>query len=218
MTKQGHSSNKVDLTRKRIISAAEKIFADKGFRAMTLRDVTKEAKVNLAAVNYHFGSKTKLMHAVIYNRFAPINEERMRRLNALKTEHGGGVIPLRDIFAALIDPLFEAAVHKQPKKDNILMRIIGRAFTEPADFMCQMHKDFFKELCLRFISEIQEACPDLSKDEIHFRFFFSVSTMLGSIIEKSRFETLSNRSLHPSDLPAIAERLTSFIVAGFEQK
>jgi len=217
MTKALTQTPKVDLTRKRIVSAAEKIFAQKGFRAMTLRDVTKEAKVNLAAVNYHFGSKTNLMHAVIHNRFAPINDERMRRLNALIEQYADTPIPLYELFSALVTPLFEAAA-EQPKKNSILMLIIGRAFTEPADFMCQMHKKFFSELCETFTNQIKRTCPHLSEEELHYRFYFAVSTMLGSIIEQGRFETLSKRPLEPDDMYVISEHLTRYIVAGFEQK
>ena len=67
--------------------AAEKIFAYGGYRAMALREVTKEARVNLAAVNYHFGSKSGLMRAIVRHRFEPINRERLRLLDASIEQH-----------------------------------------------------------------------------------------------------------------------------------
>lgn len=77
-------------TRKRILQAAEKIFARGGYRAMTLREVTNEANVNLAAVNYHFGSKTNLMRALIRERFEPINQQRLALLAERVEAHTEG--------------------------------------------------------------------------------------------------------------------------------
>ena len=73
---------------------------------MTLRDVTHEAHVNLAAVNYHFGSKRNLMLAVIRNRFEPINIKRLQKLDDLIMAHAPNPIPVDAIFAALFRPLF----------------------------------------------------------------------------------------------------------------
>ena len=70
-----------DKTRQKILSATGKVFAQGGYRAMTLRQVTREAKVNLAAVNYHFGSKLNLMRALLRDRFEPINLQRHLLLN-----------------------------------------------------------------------------------------------------------------------------------------
>lgn len=208
-------SSKVDLTRRRIVRAAEKIFAIKGYRAMTLRDVTREAQVNLAAVNYHFGSKANLMRAVIQDRFTPINEERLRRLDQLAESHQPKPIPPAAIFNALIEPLYEQAAKDSSSKQ--LIRIIGRAFTEPADFMRAMHKEFFTELSLRFLQELQRSCPQLPHDELQYRFFFAVSTMLGSIIEQTRLENVSRGALEPESMDVIAKRLVRYVVAGFEQ-
>jgi AcrR family transcriptional regulator len=208
-------TTKVDLTRHRIIEAAEEIFALKGFRAMTLRDVTHTAKVNLAAVNYHFGSKAKLMNAVIQHRFVPINEERMRRLNQLTQKHHPAPIPVSDIFAALIEPLYEQAA--QSSHSNQLIRVIARCLTEPADFMRTMCKEYFSELCSAFTSELKRSCSDLSEDELHHRFFFSVSTMLGSIIEQTRLEHISGKPHTNEHLNVIGQRLVRYVVAGFEQ-
>ena len=60
-------------TKSRILDAAEKLFGLNGFEATSLRDITAEAQVNLAAVNYHFQSKDSLIDAVIARRIEPVN-------------------------------------------------------------------------------------------------------------------------------------------------
>lgn len=207
---------KADKTRNEIVRAAEQLFAEKGFRAMTLRDVTREARVNLAAVNYHFGSKQKLMLAVIRNRFEPINLERLSRLDALIAKHAPAPIPVDDIFAALFRPLFECA-STENDVDHVLMQVIGRAITEPAEFMRTMHKEFFIELSLRFMTELKHSCPQISDDAHQYRFFFAVSTMLGTIIEQVRLENLSDGKLDATDFEKIVTELIAFTVAGYIQ-
>lgn len=204
-------------TRGSIISAAEKIFAGKGFRAMTMRDVTQEAGVNLAAVNYHFGSKINLMHAVIERRIEPINRERIERLDAHIAKHAPDPVPLENIFEALFRPFFDHAM--TPKgPDRAFIQMVGRAITEPADFMRDMHKAFFVELAHRFMAELKRTCPELSDQDLQLRFFLSVSTMLGTITEQARLENISSGKLSGKDLDRICDELTAYVVFGFRQK
>ncbi len=64
-------------TKRRILDAAESLMGDKGFTSTSMRDITAAAKVNLASVNYHFGSKEALLAAVLEPRLQPINEHRL---------------------------------------------------------------------------------------------------------------------------------------------
>ena len=211
-----HAPPKADKTRSDIMRAAEQLFAEKGFRAMTLRDVTREAKVNLAAVNYHFGSKEKLMLAVIRTRFEPINVERLKQLDALIAKHAPEPVPVPAIFDAMFRPLFQSA-STETGVDYGLIQMIGRAITEPADFISTIHKELFTELSLRFIAELQRSCPHLSATAHHYRFFFAISTMIGSIIEQVLLENLSEGTLDPTDFDTLVEELITFTVAGYIQ-
>lgn len=210
------SPNAANKTRSRIIQAAEKIFAQKGFRAMTLRDVTQQAGVNLAAVNYHFGSKTNLMRAVIQRRIEPINMERIARLDACVARNAPQAVPLNEIFDALFRPLFDHAMSEKDP-DRAFIQMIGRALTEPADFVRTMHKEFFIELSQRFMSELKRSCPELSEEDLQFRFFLSVSTMLGTVTEQIRLENISDGKLNGTDLDKLCSKLTAFVVSGFKQ-
>ncbi|MDQ8195903.1 TetR/AcrR family transcriptional regulator [Coraliomargarita sp. SDUM461004] len=206
-----------DKTRERILQAAGKIFAQGGYRAMTLREVTKEAGVNLASVNYHFGSKSNLMRELIHERFEPINQQRLKGLDQLVQKHAPAAVPLEAIFDALFRPLF-AGIGANSVSDTTLVQIIGRMLTEPADFMIHLHKEFFAELSKRFMGEIQRTCPELSQEQIQFRFFLSISTMIGTIAGEVRLEIISGSQLNSAILDRILEELTNYVVAGFQQK
>lgn len=80
-----------DDTRERILDQAEALFADKGFDGVTVRQITTAARTNLAAVNYHFGSKQKLYLAVFAERWLPRARRVLDRLKALE-ERGGAAL------------------------------------------------------------------------------------------------------------------------------
>ena len=210
------TKNTAEKTRLRIVRAAEKLFAERGYRAMTLRDVTREARVNLAAVNYHFGSKTNLIRAVVADRFIPINDKRMRRLEAHVASYGETPVPLDQIFAALFEPIFDQ-INTSRGPSRTLSRMIGRALTEPADFIRTMHKEFFLELSRRFMAEIQRTCPELNAMQVQCRFYLSISTMLGTITEQARFENLTGGEMRSEDSTKICNELVAFVVSGFRQ-
>lgn len=183
---------------------------------MTLRDVTKEARVNLAAVNYHFGSKINLMRAVVERRFEPINRLRLQQLDEAIAAAGSAPLPLEVIFEAYFRPLFKQ-VQTAKGPDQILIQMIGRALTEPADFIRDMHKEFFYELSQRFLFELRRSCPSLPEDELQLRYFLSMSTMLGTICEQVRLENMTAGQLGVNDLDQIRDALLRYVVAGFQQ-
>ena len=97
-------------TRERILEAAESLFAERGFDSVSLRDITGAAGANVAAVNYHFGSKDNLIDAVIERHATPINQARIAHLDAAESRHSRGV-PVEEILQAFLagelDPGFK---------------------------------------------------------------------------------------------------------------
>src|ERR1700739_2003496 len=92
-----------DQTRTAILAAAERLYADRGFGDVTLRDIVAEANVNLAAVNYHFGSKDELIAELFVTRSLQLNRERLSELRAAEDARGG-VADITEIVRALVGP------------------------------------------------------------------------------------------------------------------
>ena len=84
-------------------TAAERLYADRGFADVTLRDIVAAADVNLAAVNYHFGSKDELIAELFVTRSLATNRERLNELKAAE-EAGGGRADIDAILRALVGP------------------------------------------------------------------------------------------------------------------
>ena len=100
-------SNADKETLDRILIAAESLFADQGYDGTTLRQITRRAKVNLAAVNYHHGDKESLYLEVLRRRIQPINQTRLAMLDEAEQQAGDQPVPLAMLMEILAGPLFE---------------------------------------------------------------------------------------------------------------
>ncbi|MGF1473759.1 MAG: TetR family transcriptional regulator [Rubrobacteraceae bacterium] len=93
--------------KERILDAAERLFSEEGLDGVSVRAVTAEAGLNVAAVNYHFGSKAALLSAMVRRFFARVSAERLRRLDELEVSAGGKPPPVEDLVVAFAVPVFE---------------------------------------------------------------------------------------------------------------
>ena len=111
-------------TKEQILDVAERLFADRGFHATPLRDITSEAGVNLASVNYHFGSKEALLAAVLERRLSPVNARRLELLDAIEAAAGTGAPNAEEVIRAFLSPPFQKRHEWGAGGDNFL-RLLG---------------------------------------------------------------------------------------------
>src|SRR5690349_7711707 len=107
-------------TKTRILDAAEQLFMEHGFEATSLRSLTAAAGVNLAAVNYHFGSKEELFQAVLTRRLDPMNQERIELLERVEREAGGKPSTVEKILFAMLIPALRLARDEERGGKNFL--------------------------------------------------------------------------------------------------
>ncbi|HUH29970.1 MAG TPA: TetR/AcrR family transcriptional regulator [Rhodanobacter sp.] len=150
-------------TKDRILGAAEVLFAQRGFDGASLRQLTTAAGVNLAAVNYHFGSKEKLVEQVFRRRLDALNA---RRMDALATIEGRADTTLEDVLAAYIRPALELS-----HDDNgaLFMRVLARAFAEHDDRLRQFLSENYGHVMRQFTAEFARLLPQLPKRELYWR-------------------------------------------------
>src|SRR5258705_4037551 len=121
-------------TKTRILDAAESLFMEHGFEATSLRSLTTAASVNLAAVNYHFGTKEELFQAVLTRRLDPMNQERIELLERLERDAGGKPVSCEKILFAMLIPALRLARDEKRGGKNFL-RGLGRPRAGPAPFI-----------------------------------------------------------------------------------
>ncbi|MCF7676112.1 MAG: TetR/AcrR family transcriptional regulator, partial [Akkermansiaceae bacterium] len=91
----------------KLVEAAERLFAERGFDVVSVRDITHAAGGNVAAINYHFGSRDGLVAVVIGRYITPINERRMVMLDELEQKWAGQPVPVEAVIEAIVVPVVE---------------------------------------------------------------------------------------------------------------
>src|SRR5580704_4124102 len=157
-------SDKPD-TKSRILDVAEKLFGINGFEATSLRDITAEAQVNLAAVNYHFQSKESLIDAVIARRIEPVNRRRFAMLEA-----AGPHPSIEQILTAFVAPLLDQDL-------SSVVPLMGRMMSDPTQFVERVFKKYLMPVSRRFQEALQQELPDLPRAELVWRLFFTGGAM-----------------------------------------
>jgi AcrR family transcriptional regulator len=198
-------------TKQRILDSAERLFAEYGFAGVSLRTIIADAKVNLAAIHYHYRSKEALFDAVILRRLEPINRERLELLDALER---AGEPSLEQILEAFLAPVFR--VGADPNGGRTFVRLIGRLFSEEMSLFSHVIKKHFGVVLERFVGALQEAAPELPTSEVLWRMLF-MSGALGQALRScgQDLEVLHGGLCDTSDVEGALRRLVGFAAAGF---
>lgn len=159
-------------TRQRILGAAEELFAERGFAGASLRQVTAAANVNLAAVNYHFGSKDNLIEEVFRRRLDELSQRRLERLAALGAVRG---TTLEDVLDAFITPALELSIDRDG--GAVFMRVLARAFAEHNSNLRRFLSDNYGYVLKDFAAAFSELLPHLDKDELYWRLDIAVGAL-----------------------------------------
>jgi AcrR family transcriptional regulator len=149
-------------TKQRILEAAETLFARHGFAGASLRQVTSAANVNLAAVNYHFGSKDKLIEEVFRRRLDELNRRRLQALQALQDD-----ATLEDALGAFIRPALELA--HQGEGGGAFVRVLARAYAEHNDQLRKFLSENYGHVLKQFAKVFAQQLPDLGREELYWR-------------------------------------------------
>jgi AcrR family transcriptional regulator len=202
-------------TKERIIDAAERLFAQQGFHCTSLRTITREAKVNLAAVHYHFGSKESLLEAVFERRLVPLNRLRRERLDAViqESRRQGRLPEVRPILAAFIEP--SLLLRKDGSGAEDFISLIGRSLVEPDEAVRRHFLRLISPLVVFLFDCLHEALPSLPREELYWRLHFTLGAL-------SHTMCLGGKSLVPDELSpevnidAVMDRLLLFVTHGME--
>ncbi|MGO1072646.1 TetR/AcrR family transcriptional regulator [Lysobacter sp. CA199] len=159
-------------TKDRILGAAEELFAQFGFTGTSLRQVTSRADVNIAAVNYHFGSKENLVNEVFRRRMDEMTEQRMSALKAATAQHPGELEP---ILAAFVQPAL--ALAQDRNGGGAFVRVIARAYAEKNDSLRKFLSDHYGHVLREFAKAIAVAVPGLTKEELYWRLDFLAGSL-----------------------------------------
>jgi AcrR family transcriptional regulator len=200
-------------TRDHLLAAAERLFAERGVASVSLREITSAAGANIAAVNYHFGSKENLVREVHIRRLGPLNEERLRLLTALEAS-GDGALTLEEILFAFVHPL-NKMIAAAPAEGAHFARLIGRIHADSDAELTEMVLQDMKEMIDRFMAAAAKTMPALPADELHWRSFFATGVMVHAATSANLLSGMSEGRCCVADPDEVSRRMVAFMAGGF---
>ena len=203
-------------TKSRILDAAELLFMEHGFEATSLRQLTAAAGVNLAAVNYHFGSKKELFQAVLTRRLDPMNQERIDLLARYEREAGSKPLTCEKILSAMLIPALRLS-RDEKRGGKHFLRVLGRAYADPAPFIRNFLSAQYAGMIARFKEAFLKALPHLTKQELTWRLHFVMGalsyTLAGTDSLKLMLQVITNDQDNDE---LLLQRLAPFLAAGLK--
>ncbi len=190
-------------TRERILDTAEALFGERGYAATSLRQIIAEAGVNLAAIHYHFGSKEHLLDEVVLRKAAPVNQERMARLE--RVEAGGEPLTVERVLEAFMVPMAETA-----EQNPQFVRLMGRMHAE--GLMPGIVERHFQPAIGRFLAVMRKVLPELSEEEFLWRIHFMIGAMAHTMCGAPDHTRVAGA---PGSFRTRIDRLVAFLSGGF---
>ncbi|HET7562686.1 MAG TPA: TetR/AcrR family transcriptional regulator [Rhodanobacteraceae bacterium] len=195
-------------TRQRILGAAEELFAEHGFAGASLRQVTTAANVNLAAVNYHFGSKDNLIEEVFRRRLDHLSEVRLARLAEIASKPD---LTLETLLDAFISPALELSLDR--KGGAVFMRVLARAFAEHNGNLRAFLSDNYGHVLKEFAAAFTRLLPGLEKDELYWRLDIAVGALTYAMADFGMIQRRTGES-ERAHREQMAKHLIHFAAAG----
>jgi AcrR family transcriptional regulator len=203
-------------TKDRILDTAESLFIEHGFEATSLRSITAGAKVNLAAVNYHFGSKEELFQAVLTRRLDPMNQQRLDLLTDYERSAAPAPVACDRILSAMFIPALKLARDPERGGKNYL-RLLGRAYADPAPFIRKFLSAQYAVMIARFKAAFARALPELPPKELSWRLHFIMGALSYTLAGTDALKLIAELTTSEAGSDEILlRRLAPFLLAGLQ--
>ncbi|MEU4603887.1 TetR family transcriptional regulator [Kribbella sp. NPDC023972] len=200
----------VESTRERLLNVAEQRFGEGGYEGTSLRAITVAAAANIAAVNYHFGSKEALLRAAVARAMGPVNIERRRRLDQLEAK--GQPTP-EELIRAFIEPGLDLVL-RRGERGAVVARFIGRIAFDPSQRIRDLYAAESDPIEARYLAALQAALPHAAPESVAFGYV----NMLGLLaLHQSQALSRAPGVEDAEDPGKLAENLIAFLVAAFDR-
>lgn len=195
-------------TRHRLLQAAELLFIERGYEALSLRQVTARAEANLAAVNYHFGSKEAMLQELLSQRLDRLNEERLRLLDACEAD--GHVPDYETILGVLFVPALQLG--RSPAGGPAFLRLLGRVYSDASPFIRDYLQRHYRPIFDRFFEAFARALPRVPRNELGLRLHFALKALSGILAADDMDDLLAELSMgQPLGDAELLARLVSLV-------
>ncbi|WP_419536103.1 TetR/AcrR family transcriptional regulator [Endozoicomonas sp.] len=196
----------------RILDAAEKLFAEHGFAETSLRSITSKAGVNLAAVNYHFGSKKALIQAVFSRFLDPFVSKLSKAL--VKYQDNNDAIDLEEILHLLVDQIM-VVEPRSPEDLSVCMRLIGLAYTQGQGHLKKYLREVYGDVFQAYLQLLVKACPNLPMGDLFWRVYFILGSAVFTLSGANALRAIAESDYGVNyELEEIMRKMVPFMAAG----
>ena len=195
-------------TAERLLDAAERLFVDRGYANVPVRDIVALAGVNLGAIPYHFGTKQNLFKAVLMRRVGPVQAARQQRMKEMLAS--GKPLDIESILRAQLEPAFRAS-----SESSIYRRLTGYAVMDPHPEVKQIVSEVLDAQDPMLPKLMRMACPDLGDAELFWRLYSVYGAMVYIQADTGRMQRIMRREVDTHDLIGALDYVVAFLAAGF---
>jgi AcrR family transcriptional regulator len=200
-----------DGTRDRILRTAERLFAERGFNGVSVRELAASAQVNIASIGYHFNNKEGLLSEVYRRHCEPMIEERLRGLEAASRLRGKAKI------AAIIEAFIRPALQQVEVEDGAtFIRLRAVLSGENSELLEKLVAENFDQSSTAFIDELCACLPHLTRTDVCWRFHFLLGTIYYTAAGPHRITAFSHGACDPADTEAVIKELVPFMTRAFQ--
>ncbi|KFB10893.1 TetR/AcrR family transcriptional regulator [Nitratireductor basaltis] len=205
--------------RDRILDAAERTFAEHGIEQASLRQITTAADVNIAAVNYYYGSKEQLVFAVLDRMAERINSRRHMLLDEAEArmQAGGKAITLEEVIDIFIEPYASPGTREY---GHLLLKLILNSRTTPNEVTNQLLSKHFNPFAERIIRTLKQVVPNLDEADLAWRYFFMIGAVLLGVSDAGgvgRIQYVTREQVSPDNMDKLMQQLKAFLLGGFRE-
>ena len=199
-------------TKTRILDAAEKLFAERGFSETSLRLITSKAEVNLASVNYHFGSKKELIRAVLaryLDVFMPAASSEIMSLQSSDKDAS-----LNDIFSTLVKPLLDLN-QLRSEGTRTFLQLLGRGYIESQGHLRWFITTHYGDHLTQFVKAVADSAPHIPPAEMFWRLHFTLGTVVFTMASADALTEIAAADFgEHNDIEAVIRKVIPYLSAG----
>ncbi|MBQ0718217.1 MAG: TetR/AcrR family transcriptional regulator [Sulfitobacter litoralis] len=196
-----------EITRERVLDAAERCFAERGFDAISIRQIAREADVTLGVVGFHGGTKQELFLTVLKRRVETLNALRISRLSALKATER---LTLETLIDAYVTPYLEIASRGDPQW-RAYAQLVARIVSDERYYL--EAGPLYDRVAAVYLDEMERLCPDAGRDQLAALLSLTVASMVSIVASGIRIVGLAQSEVPDSPL-AYRDLLLDFCVGG----
>ena len=201
-------------TAAKILDAAEELFSEKGFAETSLRNITTKAGVNLAAVNYHFGSKKSLIHAVFSRYLNPFCVQFDQEIKSLSPQQKN-----LDYLLKLIVITMNRSGLEDTRKFGLFMRLLGLAYTQGQGHLRKYLQAEYGEVFSRYMVEVNKVTPELNDEQRFWRIHFMLGAAVFTMSSVDSLMAMADHDLEAkTEIKDVTSQLMTFLASGMTAK